>query len=81
MARDFSINPQYMADDQGRPHWHKDWSPSPEHAAAIKGTPQQRRQWFDEEVAMIEEGMRLEEQGKFAGAGQEIVKRYVRLKK
>ena len=75
MARDYSVNPQYMDDDDGNPHWHVDWSPSPEHLAAIKGTSQQRQQWEADEIDIVADAIVAEDEGKFDGAGENIISR------
>ena len=57
-TRDFSFNPQYMADESGVPHWHVNWNPSREHRAAIEGTPEQRERW-EQEAETIEQDAAL----------------------
>ena len=60
MNRDYTSNPQYMDDDNGKPHWHKDWSPSPKHLAAIHGTDEQRARWANEDEIISDQAFEIE---------------------
>ena len=67
-----------MDDDEGRPHYHVDWSPSPEHRAAIRGTPEQRRKWAADERAIMQEAADLERSGKMGNPAANIMHSFLR---